>query len=78
MSVHDAAAATECIRLIALLTDAMTPHARELATLVAGRLVAIIDQGAGEPMNEREIDGWISVARVCLEQQKAKGWDDDR
>lgn len=64
MTDTDAAAASECIRLMALLLQADTPHAQTLAILVSARLVNIAEHGAGAPLTDAETTQWVNLAKA--------------
>lgn len=58
----DRVAASECVRLIALLLEAETPHAKELGLIVIVRLKAILqDDARGEPLPMEELEPWLHV-----------------
>lgn len=64
-------AMTEAINLIALLVDATTPHAEELAAVVATRLVGLADGCELEPLPESEIEEWTRLARELTDRPRA-------
>lgn len=66
MTRQDRTAASECVRLMAVLAEAKTPHAKELATIVAARLLAVVDNHETDPLPEDIIDNWAVVARELL------------
>jgi hypothetical protein len=69
MTIHDRIAASECVRLIGLLVEAKTPNAKDLAVLVASRLVAIAEHGAGEPAEDCSLEEWVRLARELVEDR---------
>ena len=66
-SERDRIAASECVRLMGLLTDSDLPEAKSLATLVGARLATISDEGAGESLTLEDIEPWVEVGRqLCI------------
>jgi hypothetical protein len=66
-SERDRVAASECVRLMGLLTDSDIPHAKSLATLVGARLATIADEGAGESITLEDIEPWVEIGRqLCI------------
>jgi len=71
---RDAQAATECTRLIALLSESNLPHGKTLAVVVAKRLLAILEHGAGPAHEQSELDTWAMLARkLCEPLRPRKG-----
>lgn len=67
MTLHQRYSAGECVRLMELLAEADTPHSKELATIVATRLVAIADdteEPAAMPMSD--IEPWLEIGRQLV------------
>jgi hypothetical protein len=75
LSVTDLVAASECVRLMALLVDSASPHAKELAAIIGSRLVVIADDGHGEPLTGDEIAPWVEIGRA-LAADMADSFDD--
>jgi len=63
MTDLDRAAASECVRLMCLLAESDTPHSKELAVIVASRLLTIVDEGAGEPLTDEDMEPMIHIGR---------------
>jgi hypothetical protein len=63
MTPEDCIAASECVRLMAALAEAKTPHSKELAVIVGMRLLAIWRNGVGDPLTPAQIEPWIEIAR---------------
>jgi len=56
LTLEDRAAATEDLRLLELLVKSKTPHAKILASLVFGRLEAVLlGEGLGPVMSAAEL-----------------------
>ncbi len=65
-------AASECVRIMALLTEAKTPHAKELALIVGTRLLAIVDNepGSAPAYGDEVLGPWIQIARSLVDQEE--------
>jgi len=69
MTQPQRAAASECVRLTALLAESASPKSKPLALLVLARLRAVIDGGADvTPLTEGEIAPWLEMARKLEER----------
>ena len=73
LPISDRIAASECVRLIALLVESTTPHSKELAIIVASRLVEISgDNGPAEcaacAMSYEELEPWFELARKLVRE----------
>lgn len=66
MTYRERMAATECVRLMALLAGSKTPHAKELAVCVSARLLAISQGNAGKVMTDKRLAEWIDLARQLV------------
>jgi hypothetical protein len=58
---------------MALLVDADTPHAKDLAPVVAGRLLAIAESDTPEVMTDEQLAEWIDLARNLAGSYRPKG-----
>ena len=67
LTYKDRVAATECVRLIALLAEATNPHAKGLATVVAKRLRSIVAGECGAIMTAAALAEWIELAEKLKE-----------
>jgi hypothetical protein len=57
-------AASECIRLMALLAESTTPGSKDLARIVARRLREIADRNApARALTDTQIAPWLEIAR---------------
>ena len=69
----DRTAATERVRLIALLTGSNTPNSKALARIVAARLLAILERGAGDTLASPALDKWADLARLLAILERGAG-----
>jgi hypothetical protein len=74
LPISDRIAASECVRLIALLVESGTPHSKELAIIVASRLIVIAgDDGpadcAAAAMSYEDLAPWFGLARRLVSER---------
>jgi hypothetical protein len=63
---------SEVVRLMALLTEAKTPHAKALAVVISERLINLSEtDDSGDILPESEIAEWIRFARLLKVQDQA-------